>query len=339
MLTVDVSRKIENMSVLSALLVVCIHISANGIDGFGQYVWPWFPGLIMRMAVPFFFVASGFFLAGHIDESGWWRSALRKRVSTLLMPYVVLNMVWFVVKYSIHWYGVLKFGAHADTLPFEWTLPLTIFGLPPGGPVLGPLWYVRNLILLVVLSPLMVYVVRKSLVLSWVFVACAFVVWTVVCGNSRDNMWFSCAGFSCFWLGILFRRQGLMFCPKWVGVLALIGVGLIGVFHSPMAITVLSPAKYLLCIIGIWSVMPAVDIPRWLKRSPFAIYVFHTMFIYVGTVAMKLMHRENLIGTWAIYFLLFVFAAGGPCVVAWALETKWPLGCRILLGNRVGRRK
>ena len=43
------------------------------------------PG-IGQCAVPFFFIASGFFLAGHMCETDWWNRECKKRVRMLLVP-------------------------------------------------------------------------------------------------------------------------------------------------------------------------------------------------------------------------------------------------------------
>lgn len=337
-ITDEVSRKIETMSLLCALLVVCIHISAAGTGWYGQRVWPWFPGLIMRMAVPFFFMASGFLLAGHAEDENWWRDALKKRVKTLLMPYITLNVIWFVIKYSIHWYGVVKFGARADTLPLSWVLPLTIFGLPPGGPMLGPLWYVRNLVFLIVVSPMMVYVLRKSRVLAWVCVAGCFVAWMMVSELDGDNMWFSFAGLFCFWIGMMFRYYGLPVFSKWLGVCALFVAILIGVQVGPMSINALSPVKYVFCIVGIWTFIPQWKLPFGLGEMSFPIYVLHGMFIYFLSVALKFVHRYDLVGHGMMYLIFFVVSVVGPIVVAKILATRFPSLCKLMLGGRVGGR-
>ena len=39
-----------------------------------------------KIAVPFFFLASGYFLAGHLDEDGWYGRKVKKRVFSLVIP-------------------------------------------------------------------------------------------------------------------------------------------------------------------------------------------------------------------------------------------------------------
>lgn len=92
----SLSNKFRNMALLCAFLVVIIHcVSHLGITN-------WFVSMAIqdgfcRIAVPYFFFASGFFLAAHIQENGWYSGEIRKRVQSLLIPYLV-----FVVSYWLY---------------------------------------------------------------------------------------------------------------------------------------------------------------------------------------------------------------------------------------------
>lgn len=41
------------------------------------------------MTVPYFFMASEFFLAGHMEEPGWYPREMKKRFRSLVEPYVL----------------------------------------------------------------------------------------------------------------------------------------------------------------------------------------------------------------------------------------------------------
>lgn len=88
MLTSELSSKFKNMAFIAACLVVLIHSGkAEEQDGSS---W-WFVQLVtegvFRMAVPFFFLTSGFFLAQYIDGCGWWRREVKKRVRSRGLDY------------------------------------------------------------------------------------------------------------------------------------------------------------------------------------------------------------------------------------------------------------
>ena len=70
----EVSRKLANLGLLCAWLVVAWHCAVDGhgaAEG-GPAWWAsrFFLGCWVRFSVPFFFVASGYFLCGHCDERG-----------------------------------------------------------------------------------------------------------------------------------------------------------------------------------------------------------------------------------------------------------------------------
>lgn len=69
----DVSRKIANMGLVCALLVVVIHLE-NVPQDVGSLSWAvhYFLRYILAVAaVPYFFLVSGYFLAAHANERGW----------------------------------------------------------------------------------------------------------------------------------------------------------------------------------------------------------------------------------------------------------------------------
>lgn len=72
----ELSRRIANMSVVCMILVVVQHCDIGGWIN-GHF------GVFTRVAVPWFFLASGFFFIGHISDNGWYAEALRKRTKRL----------------------------------------------------------------------------------------------------------------------------------------------------------------------------------------------------------------------------------------------------------------
>ena len=80
---------------LATFLVVMCH--ADDVLAFRPTVAAILGGTFSDANVYNFFWLSGFFLGRHQNEQGWWRSALVKRVSTLIVPYVLWNAAYFVV--------------------------------------------------------------------------------------------------------------------------------------------------------------------------------------------------------------------------------------------------
>lgn len=105
---------------------------------------------LVRMCVPLFFVISGFLIVGdgRLDRStiaGKWH----RRVRTLLIPYLVWNLLIFVLHLLLH-----------RTIPSEalsafWNYRQT------GLPIHFQFWFLRDLIVLSLLYPLLAAVIRR----------------------------------------------------------------------------------------------------------------------------------------------------------------------------------
>ena len=174
------------MSFVCALLVVIIHVwSPREI---GSPAW-WLYSLtsFRCIAVPYFFVAAGYFLAGHIDEPGWWKRENYKRIWSLVVPYCLWCVLWqlcVVVPYCLWcvlWQlcvVVQRIGANllhdrpifAMLGDLGWSTFLGIDLL--SHPNLAPMWFVRTLLVYVAVSPVLVWAIKKfglwSLVLPFI---------------------------------------------------------------------------------------------------------------------------------------------------------------------------
>lgn len=98
-----------------------------------------------------FFCLSGYFLGRHLEERHWWRSAILKRISTLLVPYCLWNVIYL----AIH---VVSGLPHAT----GWKGFDQLFGVMLGStPECFVMWYVKTLCLFVIVSPLFVWILMK----------------------------------------------------------------------------------------------------------------------------------------------------------------------------------
>lgn len=117
---------------------------------------------ICRLAVPCFFFISGylFFTKLHFNSWNWsvWTDKIKRRGKTLLLPYILWNIIAFFAFWgfdAIH--GAVSFCeefAKYGGIRLFWgvngALPIGVHSAP----IDGPLWFIRDLMLFTLLTPL-----------------------------------------------------------------------------------------------------------------------------------------------------------------------------------------
>ena len=139
---------------------------------------------LTEVCVPAFFVLSGFLYFRNVparaDASFFWNKT-RKRVMTLLVPYLIANAVAFGFYGLAHRYmpGMIS-GYFGD----EWRKPLFIFWT---GPVNMSLWFIRDLIIACIVAPLIYLLVRYTRI--WGVLVLAG-IWFFLYSSPWFNLWF-----------------------------------------------------------------------------------------------------------------------------------------------------
>lgn len=156
-----------------ALLVIFCHASTGGnldLQGvFPSNLCPVFASIFGQIAVPAFFLLSGYLFFQKLAVWSWtvYFCKLRKRVCTLLIPYVFWIILYAVFKICVMHQPVIIEGWSVLTL-FGHYLPVTGVGNYWGfnnveyGPILGPFWYIKDLMLLALCSPVFYGLYRRK---------------------------------------------------------------------------------------------------------------------------------------------------------------------------------
>lgn len=107
---IDSLESIDVAKLLCAYLVISIHVSVfgNGYNRFAIY-GNFFIHLISRLAVPFFFVCSGFFLFRKMDEHSINFSAIKNYLRRIAMMYVFWSIAYLPL-------NCIKYGLFRDEL-------------------------------------------------------------------------------------------------------------------------------------------------------------------------------------------------------------------------------
>lgn len=152
MIAVGIVRALTVANLFAILLVIGIHYrSAKTSDGSSSN-WDFlFQEFLLngvaRAAVPLFALLSGFFLAGNVGSIGGYRQVLAKKLRTLFVPYLLasaLILVGVAVTSMLRGQVDNRYGSLYAVLRTLIARPASI-----------QFWFLRDLVILTVLSPLL----------------------------------------------------------------------------------------------------------------------------------------------------------------------------------------
>jgi len=159
-----ISEKIKILSLLAIVLVLYIHSGFHNDELSGMnwilLVQRYISGMIGRIAVPLFYIISGylFFLNTPKGITSVFIK-IKKRISSLLIPYI-FSAIFFIVfgVFVALTPGTSRF-MNGSVLPlFDndlfYILKSIFYGINGGSPMAFQLWFLRDLIILVFLSPI-----------------------------------------------------------------------------------------------------------------------------------------------------------------------------------------
>lgn len=351
------SSKMANMSFVCAVLVVFMHVGSPApVGSFPWFFIGFFHEILGDMAVPYFFMASGFFLAGHMEEPGWYPREMKKRGRTLLAPYVLWSLLFAVYLMPVDILANLY--AHR---PWCWNLGfpgwIKMFGLDfLQNPLLPPFWFLRWLMCLCLASPLLHWLVRKTgcwgvaAVYLFAVLKSAGVPWM------NPDSWWSPAkwnlhpfGTFYFVLGIAWRLGVFTDVPIWAKrLMAWMGLAFLGAKAISLAaagfgwaapdgavgtffvrdMSFLTP-----CLLAlIWMCVPEGKWPAWLTGASFGLYAGHPFFTHFLD---SIRWFWNLgISPGDMCLLRWAFAMAGCLVGVAVLKKCFPRTARFLFAGR-----
>lgn len=148
--------------------------------------------IVSRIAVPLFFVISGYLYFFNTEQKITWNvylSKTRKRVHTLLIPYLIWNIVAIFIYGLAHVLGInmglyvsIESWEIGDCLACFWDTA-SLRGNDSHLPINYPLWFIRDLILVVLVAPLSYYAIKY---IKWLFIVVLSILWLI----GRDSLGF-----------------------------------------------------------------------------------------------------------------------------------------------------
>ncbi|TXK75408.1 acyltransferase family protein [Mesonia sp. HuA40] len=166
-MTKYLSQKLTFFSFWLIVVVVLLHSVSMDTNSseltFFKYLEYLLSLQLAQLAVPCFFMISGYLFFIKLKKDEVWTLnnyglKLKKRVNTLLVPYILWCLIWFGIIYLLQTLPVTKtfFNQPLYSLSTkEFIYNLIVY------PLNYPFWFLRELMLYVIITPIIYILIRK----------------------------------------------------------------------------------------------------------------------------------------------------------------------------------
>lgn len=319
--------------------------------------WPWFDFLIRffghslpSVCVPCFFLISGFLMFNQsIFSTSIYQKKLKSRYHSLLVPYLTWNFIGFLIflvkmhpALSSHFPSLNGFRVDIEVFLMSFWDTNLPKDMNIGGPIDFPLWYVRDLILLVLASPIIYWLIRK---LKSVFVVLMGIVWFFNLQLSIGIPLLSGQSLFFFPLGAYFAINRVDFVEiakkAWWAPFAFFIIAPVGamVWSEPVC-NLLPKAIIIIGCIAVFRMASyflekkQVKINTFLSNSSFFVFALHGLLITkMMNIAIKVVPSDAP-GMGLLLFFVVPAITIVICLITYKLLLKLPSVVKVLSGGR-----
>lgn len=310
--------------------------------------WNWFiqnfiSNGLTRIAVPMFFLISGFlfFLDQKFELKDIWVK-IKKRFRTLVLPYLIWTLfgllLYFTLQSIPQSQSFFTKKLIKDYTFLEWMN--AIFNEP----IPYQLWFLKDLIVMVFLSPIIYFAVKNT---REVFLCIVFGFWLF----NQDTIFLTSEALLFFSLGMYINIQHkkaieittkstLLIAAVWFGLLFTKTV--LGFYDSPKAYeTLMLKASIIVGLLSFWTLYDlfakskteATSLDKWVGFS-FFLYAFHEPFFTIIKKAFFSVLPKTPVSYFLVYGIAPLLIIAIALIVGKILKDKLNPFYALITGNR-----
>lgn len=265
----------------------------QGIDYY-NFLRLFITNVFARIAVPTFFIISGYYFFIKNDSFNYkiYNSKIHKRIRTLLIPYILWNLLAIIPTYEIACYLFKNQPWPAidfNLIHIFWNNSCStwkdIFGFEHSlcYPFNVPLWYIRDLIIMILISPIVYSSIKRIPKTYFTLLAiCGTLgIWPNIVGFYYNSVLFFSIGSA---LGI-YKIDLIKVCSKYAKtnfIITIITMLIVSYAVSVQTDTFgLNYIFYISCIMSIFNIVSylikenKLKVNTFLLRSTFFVYAYH----------------------------------------------------------------
>lgn len=289
------SVKLKVISFFSMIMVVFLHsynlvinLTSGTVilrQGYSTFIQNFISQGIARVAVPLFFLISGYlFFLNSRGELNEFILKFNKRLKTIVIPYLfwsIFCLLFFLLLQSIPQLAIF----FTNKLIVDYTvseLIATVFI----NPIPYQLWFLRDLMILVILSPFLFCLIKKfNYSVLLIFMVAWFLDFDFICISSESLLFFAFGAYISIFkkeiLEIKFSKKGLIYTLIW-GLMLFFRNALVQYnYDNSYLLLILHKISILIGIVAIWSFYDIWVKNRDLTKSTLYAFSNYSFFIFV----------------------------------------------------------
>lgn len=311
-----ISKTINNIRFPMMMGVVFIHCRIVCDDALCNSVQHLFSDLLPAACVPIFFLMSGFLFFWRVAD--WnkdvFASKFKKRFRSLVVPYLFWITLTIAIFAGMHLFLPSMINPDFENVP-EWGIKqyLAAYWDGSGGfPISYPLWFLRNLIVMVYLTPLFYLIIYKLGVMRWIgLIATAVWYFTKSSGTPMGIFYFYSGVLLAYLIEKTAWRGNIKKIISAVNMVLFACLIVLLMVRDDMPSTMNDILRLTgtIEIIGVFMHLTekGMNLPKVLGESSFFIYLYHALpMMVLSRVLMKVLHPSSTLSWIALYFVNYL---------------------------------